>query len=142
VGARFTVNLSRYFAFDSDFAISPRDEEAATNVDGGRVAQGQFGIKLGQRLKKFGVFGKARPGFISFSQAITNVPALFDRGRRTFFSFDLGGVVELYPKDRIILRADLGNTFIRYPTIQTPFGAISPTTTNNLQFSTSVQFRF
>jgi hypothetical protein len=142
VGERFTWNLSRHFAFDSVLTITPIEPQTAANVEGGRLTQGQFGIKAAWKRKRVGVFGKARPGFVSFSQAITNEPNLFDQGLRTFFSFDIGGGAEVYPSARTVLRFDFGDTLIRYPVIPTPFGTLGSSTTNNFQFSTSVQFRF
>jgi hypothetical protein len=149
IGGRFTLNFARWAAFDSDLTITPLDPQASTRIDGGLALQGQFGFKGGWRRNKFGIFGKARPGFISFSGAITNLVApppslIFDYGRVTFFSFDAGGVFEFYPSRKISLRGDIGDTIIRYPTIATPaiLGTIPAATTHNLQISTSIQYRF
>lgn len=34
--------------------------------------QGQFGGKIGKRFDRWGVFGKARPGFVGFSRVLQN----------------------------------------------------------------------
>ena len=121
-GGRFTVNLGKYVAADSEVNFFPRNE-----IGGGYMTQGLFGVKAGRRFKKIGVFVKARPGFASFSEVTTeegidtigtpplqfNVPH-FELRRRTFFAMDVGGVIEIYPSHRVFARVDLGDTIIRY----------------------------
>jgi len=34
----------------------------------GHMFQGQFGGKVGKRFEKWGLFGKARPGFVAYTQ--------------------------------------------------------------------------
>jgi hypothetical protein len=34
----------------------------------GSAIQGQFGVKIGKRFEKFGIFGKVRPGFLSVNK--------------------------------------------------------------------------
>jgi hypothetical protein len=124
-----------------------------------------FGVKIGKRYKRFGIFAKARPGLISFSQGrveltptgSTDPFTAFDvRVKRlTHFALDLGGVLEFYPSRRVFTRIDIGDTIIRYnqTTINTftgpvggPFTPLSfpipGDTTHNFQFSAGVGFRF
>ncbi|MFI5056749.1 MAG: hypothetical protein ACHQLQ_01055 [Candidatus Acidiferrales bacterium] len=109
--------------FDVDAAVNffPRGTKSSGVHDGGDIFQGLFGIKGGIRRDRIGIFGKVRPGFDSYSQAITGVSQisagpppvlknLFDRS--TNFVLDLGGVVELYPTRHTTLRFDLGDTHI------------------------------
>lgn len=113
------------------------------------MAGGCFKVISGWRGKRLGFFGKARPGFLSFDNAITQVfvpPALvtFEFGRRTFFAVDAGGVFEFYPSRRFAFRVDVGDTIIRYPRIaaNNVGGFVPAATTHNFQVSTGIQFRF
>jgi hypothetical protein len=77
---------------------------------------------------------------------------IFHFGRRTYFSFDLGGVLEFYPSSRIVTRFDGGDTMIRYGSIElpliVPFGSsigsifIPAETIHSFEFSAGVGFRF
>src|SRR5205085_2037914 len=127
----------------------------------GRVTQGQFGVKVGGRFGGFGIFAKARPGFVSFGDSLKLVriipftfeghqhsAGVFEEGRRTFFSADVGGVIELYATRRWLLRFDAGDTVIHYGerSIQdieaSAVSTRSPETHHNFQFSSGVSFRF
>lgn len=157
-GGRLTYNLTSNFALETEANFFPRDNDLFNNHRaGGRAFQWQSGIKAGKRFESFGIFAKARPGVVSFS----NTPSFlgFDEGqnlsipfisfkRRNSFSFDLGGVLEFYPSRRLITRFDLGDTIIRYGSTVLPFGlgpeviATDAETMHNFQFSAGVGFRF
>src|SRR5256714_15110446 len=95
---------------------------------GGKVEEAQFGVKGGKRWQKFGIFAKARPGFVSFDNTIKitrelfapfpgATPRLFNiftPERKTHLSADVGGVLEFYPSRRMLVRFDIGDTIIRY----------------------------
>lgn len=157
-GGRLTYNLTRSFALEAQGDFFPRNARLFNGARaGGRALQAQAGVKLGKRFERFGVFGKARPGVVSFSRTITfdgfdnsfGFPiSRFHFERRTYFSMDLGGVLEFYPSRRIVTRFDGGDTMIRYRRAELPFG-ISPTTTivpaetlHSFEFSAGVGFRF
>ncbi|MGH9904830.1 MAG: hypothetical protein ACRD8U_04495 [Pyrinomonadaceae bacterium] len=83
-------------------------------------------MKAGKRFRKFGIFGKARPGVVSFSGGdfdVVAVPAppptfpgfIITRKRANNFALDVGGVIELYHSRRIFTRFDGGDTIIWYP---------------------------
>lgn len=151
VGGRVTVNLNNHVALEGEVNFFPGDLGA---INASR-AQGLFGVKAGQRWERFGLFGKARPGFMRFNEAspapicIAVFPpplgcALAEG--RTEFAFDLGGVAEIYPSRRTVVRFDLGDTLIRY---RGPFfrghgrGARSEDlTSHNLQFTAGFGVRF
>jgi hypothetical protein len=121
-GGRFGYNASEYFALEAEVNFFPRDRD----LEGGQKFQGLFGVKAGKRFDKVGVFAKARPGFIRFEKGdyvfgtggcITVFPpplACFRPVATTNFALDLGGVVELYPSERTLLRFDVGDTIIRF----------------------------
>jgi hypothetical protein len=160
-GGRFTYNLNRTVAVEAETNFLPRDQDLAAGASG-RVTQGQFGVKAGHRFRSFGIFGKARPGFVSFGDSLKQVgtrpftfdgrqflAGVFEEGRRTFFSMDVGGVVELYATRRWLLRFDAGDTVIHYGrrSVETVFVnpailAAPPETHHNFQFSSGVAFRF
>lgn len=159
VGGRFTYNLKRYLALEAELNFFPRDfRKFTTNFTGGPMLEGLAGVKAGLRRKKFGVFGKFRPGFESSGGA--EVPRFlngngpdprnpfgFERVRSTQFALDVGGVFEFYPSRRTIIRFDAGDTIVRYPgveLIQFPQGVpvLETVYSHKPQFSVGVGFRF
>jgi len=156
-GGRFTYNLTPNFALEVQSDFYPRENFLINNGRaGGRILQGQAGVKAGKRFEKFGIFAKARPGIISFSKALTvdgfdptfGFP-IFRQERKSYFSMDLGGVLEFYPSTRIVARFDGGDTLIRYRAFDMPVSTISivifrapAETLHNFQFSAGVGYRF
>jgi Outer membrane protein beta-barrel domain len=152
-GGRLTFNLNRYLALEGEMNYFP--ENGFGNL---RRLQGQFGVKSGIRFKRFGLFGKIRPGFqdreyevpIYCSQYIAICPLSPYRVGETGFSMDLGGVFEFYPAKRITLRIDAGDTILTHndqPIYIGPpriyiFPAQSRHTSNTFQLSTGIGFRF
>ncbi len=168
-GGRFTYNITDYLAVEAETNFFP--EKSTFNVPAeneGRAVEGLFGVKAGKRFSKFGIYGKARPGFISFSQGkqeafplanSSNQFPIFDvrRSRLTNFATDVGGVLEFYPSRHIVTRFEAGDTIIRYrnrtinditgfdpATGQYSFGpvTIQGDTRSNFQFSAGVGYRF
>jgi hypothetical protein len=158
------VNFGRHFALDgaaSWFPNSTRGQSAAT---------GFFGAKAGMRTQRFGFFGKARPGFMTFDNALRGATFIltpapgglgsvttissFRFGRLTQRALDLGGVAEYYPARHWAFRWDLGDmllfedkgptfTFIGVGTpSQPPIIERSPGITQHFQFSTGIHYRF
>lgn len=149
-GARFTCNLTNHVALEAEgnfFPARPLDEFGAFTPGGvpaGQIYQGQFGVKAGKRFKRFGVFMKARPGFVTFTGASQftgfklrtffnpsgpNVQlenGEFSVGKATYLSTDVGGVLEFYPSRRIVTRFDVGDTIIRYGIYRERLGNVCP----------------
>ena len=162
VGARFTFNLNRSVAFEAAGYFYPDKCFSCRNP--GNMSQFVAGAKVGKRFEKWGVFGKARPGVVSFSRGEFNpvpivtgpLPFEVDINRVNSFAVDLGGVFEFYPTKRIVTRFDAGDTIIHFgdrtinaltfnPFTQevTFFPIIRPArTTHNFQFTAGVGFRF
>ncbi|HVF45071.1 MAG TPA: outer membrane beta-barrel protein [Pyrinomonadaceae bacterium] len=162
-GGRVTYNFTDHVAVEAEGNFYPNGL-ARNYVTGGRAEQMQFGLKVGKRFENFGVFAKARPGFISFSetQRVTQLPVVsgdivdivntLTDERKTHFTTDVGGVLELYPSRRVLVRFDFGDTLIRYgehdevgPSLLNPFGAIfrAPSEVkHNFQFTGGVSYRF
>jgi hypothetical protein len=166
-GGRVTYNLTDNFAVEGEVNFFPgRGHLGLREVDG-RVLQGQFGVKVGKRFERFGLFAKVRPGVVAFSRAAEfheddsvtgpgGEPFFRSEKRmRGFLSTDVGGVLEFYPSRRIVTRFDFGDTIIRYGERKTlDFDFVPPDsfrqrlarlpseTTHNFQFSAGVGFRF
>jgi hypothetical protein len=160
VGGRVTYNLTDYFAVEAEGNLFPSDL-STDYTRGGASQQVQAGVKVGKRWRRFGLFAKARPGFVSFEDTLRpNVqqsgglpPPFFtlDRERKTHFSMDVGGVLEFYPSRRMLVRFDAGDTIIRhgehdeFQSFIVGGGFIAPApseTKHNFQFAAGVGFRF
>ena len=148
VGGRFTYNLNASLAFDSEVNFFLRENLGMISRRvGGRPVQGLFGVKVGRRFRRVGVFAKARPGFLSFSKTVSSGLGELDLRltRRTHFNMDVGGVFEFYASRKVIVRLDAGDTIIRYGG-ENIAGALSPistaTTRHNFQFAAGMMFRF
>ena len=68
-GGRFTYNVNKHVAVEAEGNFFPRavKDSFGETLQGGRKTEGLFGVKLGARAKRIGVFGKVRPGFVRFS---------------------------------------------------------------------------
>ena len=148
-GGRFTFNLTESIAFEAEGNYYTR-EQFPFFREGGKMFQGQFGGKVGKRFDRWGVFGKARPGFVGFSRVFrfgfggVQLPPNFLVVRKLYPSVDVGGVVEFYISPRWMARFDVGDTIIRYPEISFPNTTftIPAATQHNLQVSSGIGFRF
>jgi hypothetical protein len=156
-GGRMTFNVNKNFALEAETTLFPNSGRSSESRATGTAFEGLFGVKAGKRWQKFGVFAKARPGFISFSKGRfvgdPGGPLNFVFGvrqeRATHFATDVGGVLELYVSRRLMTRFDVGDTIIRYgsQTVTTTFPSpgsftIGESTRHNLQVSAGIGFRF
>lgn len=162
-GARFSYNVTDNVTLEAEGNFFPKkDDFRDLSVPGGDMYQAQFGVKIGKRFKRVGVFGKARPGFVRFTEVsqLTGTRTItfnnqqftvgeFRVGKENYFSTDLGGVVEFYPSRRVVARFDIGDTIIRYDTyrresfiLSQPFLERPAETKHNLQLSAGIGFRF
>jgi hypothetical protein len=149
VGGRFTLNLTESVAFEAEGNYFTRTQ---FDIQGGHIFQGQFGGKVGKRFDRWGLFGKARPGFVGFTRVFgflqgTQGGAVIPFERKYYPSLDVGGVVEFYISPRWMARFDIGDTLIRYGEIRfdgvTPPFILQPKETrHNLQLSSGIGFRF
>jgi hypothetical protein len=150
-GARFTFNLTESVAFEAEGNYYTRTQSRFPQ--GGHMFQGQFGGKVGKRFDRWGLFGKARPGFVGFSRVFefaaggVQIPPVNRFVKKHYPTLDVGGVVEFYISRRWMARFDIGDTVIRYGEIR--FTGITPPfliqrseTRHNLQVSSGIGFRF
>lgn len=162
VGGRVTYNFNRSIAAEAEINFFPQKQFILSSFDSGAI-QAQFGVKLGKRFEKFGLFAKVRPGFITVDNVesvtpdsvvvVNGFPTFnFKIERTNFFTIDAGGVLELYPSRRTVVRFEAGDTAIRHPA---RFDIIFPPTSgnpfvqlqrgakfnHNFQFTAGVAFR-
>jgi hypothetical protein len=163
-GATFTFNLNRSVALEAVGNFFPHSCRFCGR-NSGNITQGLIGVKAGKRFEKWGIFGKARPGVVSFSEGDNRIvsigpgpfPSLqFQQNRLTHFAADLGGVLEFYPSKRIVTRFEAGDTLIHYGRHQDNFVVFDGTTNlpvlvpfttpsvirHNFQFTAGVGWRF
>ena len=164
-GGRLTLNINRAFAVEGELTHHPQSRSVITDgvfsppvigiSTGGMRLEGLFGVKVGKRFKKFGIFGKVRPGFMRLSE-VPDCPRGDIRrcsdGGKFEPALDIGGAVEYYPTRRFVIRFDAGDTIIRYGTLRR--GHFVPTppffesrtfggnVTHNAQFSLGFGVRF
>ncbi len=153
IGGRFTFNFNRSIAAEAELNFFP---QSANFNNAGTTIQAQFGVKAGKRFEKFGIFGKVRPGFLSIDKSTFSPPqgsqggtAIFPLERRALFTIDAGGVLELYPSKRMVVRFEAGDTIIRHPELFAQVSATDPTLVqvreskfnHNFQFTAGVGFR-
>lgn len=121
LGGYASYRFWRVLYFDSDVLYFPEDTHGSTNIYGGPVLQGLFGVKGGIRRNHFGFFGKVRPGFQSYAQALQSITSQpsgsvdYTYGRSTNFVLDLGGIVEVYPTESRTVRIEAGDSHIFFP---------------------------
>ena len=162
-GGRFTYNLNRVFSLEAAGYFFPK--RCFSCREGGRVTEALGGVKVGKRFENWGIFAKARPGVVSFSEGefkITGIPPSvfsavpFELNRVTSFATDVGGVIEFYPSKHIVTRFDAGDTIIHFnkrttngvifDSLTNTFSLVPITTpartSHNFQFMASVGFRF
>jgi hypothetical protein len=113
IGARATRNLNDNLAIEGEINFFPQSRPFDRfAVEYEERFQGLFGVKAGLRRSSFGLFIKARPGFLQTKALALDKPCCSIEGR-ALFNFDVGGVFEFYPRGRFLLRVDVGDTFIR-----------------------------
>jgi hypothetical protein len=163
IGVRFGYNLNKHVAVEAEGNFFPQRNFFPALNSGGSLAQGQFGVKAGKRFERFGLFAKARPGFVTFGDILTQTGSvtfpfqgngpivtfpILERRRRNFFSMDVGAVVELYPSRGVLVRFDLGDTMINYgdtPVVPSVLQLKSPRLdplAHKFQFSAGIAFRY
>jgi hypothetical protein len=170
-GGRFGYNLTDNIALEAELNFFPKADlfSQPDAFNNGDLTEGLFGLKAGKRFEKIGIFGKARPGFLYASKGDLQsrpgvlCPAVFpppvgcfETTSKNSFAFDLGGVVELYPSKRTLIRFDVGDTIVRLgarnvtgiltgPGLTPSFAVVvgvPAETTHNLQVSAGIGFRF
>ena len=148
LGGRAVWHIVPFVDIDGELAIHPN-----AGVQGYKV-QGMVGAKAGMRAKVLGVFAKVRPGFLFFSKdpfGVGRPGAMLghtDWAHSLDPTVDVGGVVEYYAPNNLIVRLDVGETIVRYHSRTVPGSQVQPprqvggVTTRNLQWSIGLAKRF
>lgn len=140
IGARATYNINSFMGFEGEVDFYPRDAARL-----GNRTLFLFGGKLGLSTRNFGIYAKVRPGILRFSDA--TLPGVLPPGacagvEPNTFVVDYGGIFEIYPIWRTVVRLDAGDvtgkTKFRCP-LPPPAVEIR---THNLQFNIGIGFRF
>jgi opacity protein-like surface antigen len=149
LGGRFGYNFNKNIALDTEFSFFP--ETHLGNRQFGQKTQALVGVKAGTRTRHVGVFAKARPGVMFIGEVTSGFDCTGTSFGRTCrpshnnFALDAGGVLELYPSARTIVRLDAGDTVVRIRNATA--GVIgnpvtTSDTTHNFQFSVGFGYRF
>jgi len=122
LGTRLGYNINDYLAVEGEGSYFPKYSLGNDSLDD--KTQGLIGVRAGGRTRWAGAFGKLRAGVVNFyGLKIHEGLCLFNpetsicrAGPRSGsrFAMDAGAVVEFYPVRRVILRADVGDTMIRF----------------------------
>jgi hypothetical protein len=157
-GGRVTFNINDSIAIEGEGNFFP-NKNVFGYLGEGRAAQAQFGVKAGRRYKTFGVFAKARPGFLTVGDVFSYHPGSSTPspgflgyhtriGRETHFTTDLGGVLEFYPTRKTLVRFDAGDTVVRFGPHYEPGSnnytqvvKVASELKHNLQITAGVGFR-
>lgn len=158
IGGRLSFDLSRRVSLDAEATFFPNDDFEALLV--APTTTGEQGLVYHRRrVDLFGgvkvallqgprlaIFGKIRPGLTRLSnrgvECIGDVCALVLIALpeyRNEFALDAGGIVEIYPTGRTILRVDIGDTMIRHRSAAPPCNNCS---THNVGTRFGVGLRF
>ena len=142
IGGRIGYHLVDLLSLDAEANVFPTDDRVT-----GRKLQAFAGAKLGGRSRVFGIFGKLRLGGIRFGRdfiapgtacvATVPTPEACLANRRSL-GLDYGSVIEVYPADRLVVRIDVGTTYLWYGTR----GGDGRTRTGNFQLSLGFARRF
>src|SRR2546427_12746661 len=98
-GGRFTYNINQSFALEAAGYFSPGTCDSCPGQVTGRIEEGLFGVKVGKRFSKVGVFAKARPGFMTIGKGYFDLIP------------DSGGFVTFVPHRITPLALDPGRVF-------------------------------
>ena len=149
IGGRFGYNMNKYLAVDAEASFMP--ETHLGNNQLGQKVQGFIGIKAGMHSRYVGVFAKARPGVMFIGEVTSGFNcsgtgfATICRPSHNNFALDAGGVIELYPASRTIIRFDAGDTIVRMRNATAGILLAPVTTSNttqNFQLSLGFGYRF
>jgi hypothetical protein len=121
-GGRLAYNLYDFLSLEAELNYFPKDISSPLGSPDSRLVkpdfQGLFGIKVGKRMDKIGVFGKLRPGFVRFSpldDCPNNDVASCETVEKTARTLDFGIVLEGYVSSRAFVRFDVGAVTLDYP---------------------------
>ena len=149
LGGRFGYNVNQHLALDTEFSFFP--ETHLGNSQFGQKTQAFAGVRAGARSQRVGLFAKLRPGVMFIGEVTSGFNCSGNglgqtcRPSHNNLALDAGGVLELYPSSRAIVRLDAGDTIVRIrDTTRGLLGSATTVsdTTHNFQFSVGFGYRF
>lgn len=70
LGANVTYNFSSWVGLDTEMNFFGNNGDASTNLTGGAVTEGLFGVRFGPTTRRWGLYSVLRPGFVNFSSVL------------------------------------------------------------------------
>jgi len=156
LGGRFGYNINQFLSVESEFDLFPQKRPVLNAIhspildyNDSRRMEALFGIKAGIRRPRFGVFGKARPGFFYISEGsrfidpdVKSVRAPEQPRSQFQFAMDWGGAIEAYLSDQTFVRIDVGDTMIKFKRSQWGDTGVRNFLSHNLQMNIGIGYRF
>ena len=140
VTGRFSFDVTNWLAAEAEVTFFPSDDitirTQLPDVDFGliynrRRTDALFGVKIGHRFDRYGLFAKVRPGLTHLSNQglgcagddcarilMLSLPA--PTSYRTEFALDLGGGFEFFPSRNTVTRIEFGDMIIRHRSFAPP----------------------
>lgn len=122
LGARFSWRLTRWLAADAGLSLFPADlGEPALSAS---RLEGLVGVRIGPRLGRAGAYAVLKGGAVRFSAAPAPFPCIMIyppplrcalAGGKTLPALGLGLGLEVFPRERLVLRLEAGDEMLRYP---------------------------
>ncbi len=151
-GGRLTFYPFSFLGVEGETNFFPRGMDNVLTFSASRT-EAVFGIKAGPRFRRFGIFGRARPGIIHYAPSnraacitiLVYPPPLECRIAQgsTNFTVDFGGGMEFYPSRHGTIRLDLGDAMIRFDAANTRLGTFDRRfVIHNLQLNVGIGYRF
>jgi hypothetical protein len=146
VGVVASIRLNEKVDVDGSVEITPSKPITSTSFAGGRLTHACLGIKAGYSKGRIGFYGKARPGLLSFGDAITHLSSsgIPQLGRLTEPMIDVGAILTVRISRRFSVRYEAGDAIVRYRsrTVETGGAVSSGRTVSAVQIGTAVLWRF
>ena len=70
LGANVTYNFSPWIGVDTEMNFFANNGNASTNLTGGNVTEGLFGLRFGPTTRRWGLYSVIRPGFVNFGRVL------------------------------------------------------------------------
>jgi hypothetical protein len=75
LGGNLTYNFSPWIGIDTEMDFFGDNGSASTNLTGGNVTEGLFGLRFGPTTRRWGLYSVIRPGFVNFGRVLGSTPA-------------------------------------------------------------------
>ena len=75
LGANVTYNFSPWIGIDTETDFFGNNGDTSTNLTGGNVTEGLFGLRFGPTTRRWGLYSVIRPGFVNFGRVLGPVAA-------------------------------------------------------------------